>query len=719
MPNPPRAPSEPDDRVRFLRACDRCRSRKVKCGNENPCKRCVVSRAVCSFSAAGGSQRALLSNESTSEHAQKRRKIGPERRYWLGPEKTAHFFLSRHGYPHHAGTTSGLPLLDATRRQLAENTLERNARPSQPDWDQLQDILGSGTAPTGDDSDDDLEYFPGCPAGPEGSADELISSISMTIPVDVMSDLLRIFFQVVHPVWPIVHIPTFLKGMGKWDDHAFAALAVSMCMLASRYSSDPRVRSDANIPTSSGAHYYELYNVLRHAADGGYGVRGANVVYAVQSLFFASLFHCVDNVPHPAAHGLFAAAFSRVLDAGLHRPGPPGVGDSIVRECRSRTAWAVYILDKQLSVLVGRPMIFHVWEIDAHLPEPFEGASSSEVADNDAAHVSTFRQLALVSACLEGTLRAMSHEPRWVGEGAEILHETAGNSRPMLDDSLQLAGALKTLDKWRRAAPPEFGSPRYKDRLGLISYSVATEQVAAVDQMVQLLVAARYLQLETTSGSPDPGKLENHRSALLHNAKETVSLIVQLGSAGLLAQCDILIAYRLLFTGRFLLASVLSARADKHAAQAEEGIRILHVTSVALRHFVSLFPVALGAAEVLDETIRVCRVPLPSKRQASRYAWYRPISPASTSTTSPATQPNTSTGSAGPAEEVYVGSAPEVGLDLGNFGSEYGNDFLWLLPGSDNVPPVELDEAFLDSTVFDGSPSERETFISPDQSNGV
>jgi hypothetical protein len=277
---------------------------------------------------------------------------------WLGPEVTAHFFLSRHGYPHHAGTTSGLPLLDVTRRLLAENTPGPSTRPSQPDWEQLQDILGSGAAPAREDSDDDLEYFPGRPAGPEGSSDELISSISATIPVDVMSDLLRIFFQVVHPVWPILHIPTFFEDMGKWDDHAFAALVVSMCMLASRYSSDPRVRSDpsesrgreqrlawdtswngneltADIPTSAGAHYYELFNVLRHAADGGYGARSANVVYAVQSLFFASLFHCVDNVPHPAAHGLFAAAFSRVLDAGLHRPVPPGVGDSMVRESRS------------------------------------------------------------------------------------------------------------------------------------------------------------------------------------------------------------------------------------------------------------------------------------------------------------------------------------------------------------------------------------------------
>lgn len=248
-----------------------------------------------------------------------------------------------------------------TRRLLAETTTpsgsSSSARTAQPDWDQLQNILGSGAAPQdrSDSDHDDLEYFPGRPAGPEGSSDELISSIPETIPVEVMSGLLRIFFQTIHPVWPIIHIPTFFADLCRWDDHAFAALVVSMCMIASRYSTDPRVRSDpsesreysrghsmhrttadeADNATSAGAHYYDLFNVLRHAADGGRGVRSENVVYMVMSLFFASLFHCVDNVPHPAAHGLFAAAYSRVLDAGLHRLVPPGVGDSITREARA------------------------------------------------------------------------------------------------------------------------------------------------------------------------------------------------------------------------------------------------------------------------------------------------------------------------------------------------------------------------------------------------
>lgn len=177
-----------------------------------------------------------------------------------------------------------------------------------------------------------------------------------------------------------------------------------------------------------------------------------------------------------------------------------------------------------------------------------------------------------------------------------------------------------------------------------------------------------------------------------------------------------MVAYRLLFTGRLLLACILSARSDANNAQVEEATKILHATSVVLRHFVSVFPVALGAAEVLDETIRVCRVPTPqsasrgNQPSSNRYAWYRPIvhhdSKAAPSP-SHAAQPSSS-------HDSGAGAPPDMGLaatlsmnDLSPFDVSFafgGNmpmptldqvdganggetDFLWLLPGGEaNLP---------------------------------
>lgn len=70
-------------------------------------------------------------------------------------------------------------------------------------------------------------------------------------------------------------------------------------------------------------------------------------------------------------------------------------------------------------------------------------------------------------------------------------------------------------------------------------YSVPTEQVASVDQMVQLLVAARYLQLETLNPEPQAERLESYRAMLITSARDLVSLVVQLGATYHLARCDI------------------------------------------------------------------------------------------------------------------------------------------------------------------------------------
>jgi hypothetical protein len=64
------------------------------------------------------------------------------------------------------------------------------------------------------------------------------------------------------------------------------------------------------------------------------------------------------------------------------------------------------------------------------------------------------------------------------------------------------------------------------------------------------------------------------------------------------------LAYRTLMAGRMLLSTIISARGDNDRIQAEDSIKALQATSQLLHHFVSCFPVALGSAEVLDETCR-------------------------------------------------------------------------------------------------------------------
>lgn len=172
-------------------------------------------------------------------------------------------------------------------------------------------------------------------------------------------------------------------------------------------------------------------------------------------------------------------------------------------------------------------------------------------------------------------------------------------------------------------------------RLASPMYSVEYEQIAVIEQTIEMLIAGRKLQLATlakTRENTSTTRLESARDAILEAGKHTLASAVKMGSAKMLGKCDILLAYRILMAGRFLLASLLSARADCKAEQEEEATRAVRAAIVLLRHFSDVFPISLGSAEVLEETCRVCRVDIslptaatPGHPRHNLYAWHRPL----------------------------------------------------------------------------------------------
>ncbi|CAK9785573.1 unnamed protein product [Cutaneotrichosporon oleaginosum] len=565
---------------------------------------------------------------------------------------------------------------EATRRLMPEPAAPAIGS-SEPDWNWLQDLLqeGSPTEPSRNRTGgtDDMEYFPGRGLAPNTSDDQLLRTVSEIIPPDLMSELLRVFFTTVHPVWPILHVPSFFNDLYSWDSHSFAALVVSMCMLASRYVDDPRVRKDPDNPATAGLGYCDLFSRLID-----YAIHSDNVIYAIQSRFFGSIFHSVDNVPHPVAQGLVADALSRSLDGGLHRSvSPSALSSSTLREIRARTAWAVYAWDQQIAAFCGRPAGSTLWDYDVRLPEPFDDGGSEQSLENDASHVTTF-----------------------FVPNSTFLTDLSRQLRPDLDDSYKLDKVKANLRKWRSTAPVQLREATPKKRASQPDYSVATEQIAALDHMIQLMVFSRHLQLETLSAEPAKDKLESYRGTILRQARDMTTIVVQLGASNHLANGGLSTA--------FYRPPALG-----------EATKILHATSVVLRHFVSVFPVALGAAEVLDETIRVCRVPTPqtasrgNQPSSNRYAWYRPIvHHDSKAAPLPSAHPNAQVDTS--CEDASDLAPPDMGLgdtlsmnylspfDVsfafgGNMpmptsdqvdGANGGDtDFLWLLPGGEgNLP---------------------------------
>lgn len=88
-----------------------------------------------------------------------------------------------------------------------------------------------------------------------------------------------------------------------------------------------------------------------------------------------------------------------------------------------------------------------------------------------------------------------------------------------------------------------------KGRLGSPMYSAASEQVAAMEMTVELLLAGRKMQLAMLEPTSTPGlmgldevqmsNLHAARAGVLSSSRDLVSLVVNLGAKGFLNQVDI------------------------------------------------------------------------------------------------------------------------------------------------------------------------------------
>lgn len=117
---------------------------------------------------------------------------------------------------------------------------------------------------------------------------------------------------------------------------AMAGLCTAMCMLASRYSKDESVLAEPSKealpsfsqtllmislalpcpddPASAGVQFIGLFTRFRQQA-----INRDDTVIATQTYLLASMYHCVDHLPHTLAHGFLGEAVTRCYDGGLHR----------------------------------------------------------------------------------------------------------------------------------------------------------------------------------------------------------------------------------------------------------------------------------------------------------------------------------------------------------------------------------------------------------------
>ncbi|OCF32122.1 hypothetical protein I316_06278 [Kwoniella heveanensis BCC8398] len=585
--------------------------------------------------------------------------------------------------------------LEARRSMLnMKRTQNNNSSVQDPTWEYLSRLLEISNPHVSDStlsSTVDDQFFPGRTQNVQGDnapTSSAYQSVMNNIPRDLLVSLLNLFFKNIHPSWPVLHADYVFARLDSWGDATFGAMIVAMCMLASRYSIDPRVLQDQTDRRSAGMLYVPLFETL---LSGGY----RNDVYEVAALFFASLFFCTDNIPQPRALKYFATAYAFCIDAGFHRDLPMSCPvEPHEREMRNRIAWALYCYDKFLSTICGRHPWLPLGDIDCDIPQHYPALSglASHSTLPDAQHTETFNGLIGVSAVLNYALKAVCHRPLY--PNSPFLDQLAMRMAKQNTDEEALDEVIDHLGTWKRQLP---------NRSGRVS--VAGEQIATTELVVRLLVSARRLQLAQANNDMN---VHQYRPPVVSVAKELINVYVQLGAHNCLHQCSSLDAYKLLLAARLLIACHLGADTAHDEGLKSQCQSALHAAALLLQMLVAMNPVVLGSAEVLFETCRVYQVdigvpdgfnlfdsPIGSKpwyQPFGRHAPGRSLSPSSRFGTSQSFEQASSSTSENTAASTFHSMVRETHERLATLGEselpdlEYTldsqiADLDWLFPG--------------------------------------
>ncbi|KAF8431137.1 fungal-specific transcription factor domain-containing protein, partial [Terfezia claveryi] len=80
------------------------------------------------------------------------------------------------------------------------------------------------------------------------------------------------------------------------------------------------------------------------------------------------------NASLPSPCWMMIGATCRAFqDLGLHKMPQPNQVTKVEQECRNRLFWAAYVMDRQIGIVFGRPVIFHDQDIDVHFPGLVDG----------------------------------------------------------------------------------------------------------------------------------------------------------------------------------------------------------------------------------------------------------------------------------------------------------------------------------------------------------
>ncbi|KAF2400581.1 hypothetical protein EJ06DRAFT_581691 [Trichodelitschia bisporula] len=277
-------------------------------------------------------------------------------------------------------------------------------------------------------------------------ADEDVYVDTASIPQDVADTLLRSYLKHISTRWPIIH-SAYLRSL-----HARRSSL-----------SDSYEKGVLHHVYSCGGRFLEttgetglFYSEQHHLAGMQYldSILACNDVRSVQVLILLAIYS-LRSPKGPGAYTYIGLSMRLCIDLGMHRAAPKKYS-LLESEMRKRIFWTCYCLDRQVSIVLGRPFAVSDRDIDAELPldvdESTQDALVLEAAATAAATSSTNGPSATSTS-----LSCFIHICRLRRIESAIQQSIYRVDRPPLGSNVEaeVEPFLRQLEEWKERIPSD------------------------------------------------------------------------------------------------------------------------------------------------------------------------------------------------------------------------------------------------------------------------
>ncbi|KAF2177430.1 hypothetical protein K469DRAFT_696606 [Zopfia rhizophila CBS 207.26] len=397
-------------RPKVSRACDVCKAKKAKCSGTRPCESCAKKRLECTYEArysrgkpptpremadsvvvtpAGPeAERDIGVRLAIGSHIQPRpsQEVSPAGRV-AERDDGDRLALSRlsiqpppsqevpsRGSPElgiaeiggqYSDTTSGLSFLHRAWKRLSNQNSQVIGLVSAGNDEENQTLMAAGDKPFHKRTNARLP-LPGLNKGIE---------------------LLNLYFDMVIATYRLLHRATVQHWLETVFDNSAVAerplwqglgrpkTAIVLVVLAMSIFHEEKAKAATSFPSVNGeAALRQSDDLFSESASLTDAEMGFPTLESAQARLIQVLYLLTSSRSNQAWY-TFGHALQIVSALGLHRcadkkrPSAPPTRDYIEDQCRKRTFWVAYTLDKYMGVMFGRPRHYHDDDIDQDFPD--------------------------------------------------------------------------------------------------------------------------------------------------------------------------------------------------------------------------------------------------------------------------------------------------------------------------------------------------------------